>query len=99
MQHYPHVTTAQAKFEGWEYCQDTRKVHAQVLQNLRVRQSTAYLCHQLLHEVRQFCMQALISWRQDARTMRFGSTAKVLLKCKLKYYRISECARMPAAYT
>ena len=24
-------------------------------------------------------------------TMRFGSTAKVLLKCKLKYYRISEC--------
>ena len=25
------------------------------------------------------------------RTMRFGSTAKVLLKCKLKYYRISEC--------
>ena len=23
--------------------------------------------------------------------MRFGSTAKVLLKCKLKYYRISEC--------
>ena len=28
--------------------------------------------------------------------MRFGSTAKVLLKCKLKYYRISEC--MPASY-
>ena len=26
------------------------------------------------------------------RTMRFGSTAKVLLKCKLKYYRISECS-------
>ena len=24
-------------------------------------------------------------------TMRFGSTAKVLLKCKLKYYKISEC--------
>ncbi len=24
--------------------------------------------------------------------MRFGSTAKVLLKCKLKYYRISEWA-------
>ena len=24
--------------------------------------------------------------------MRFGSTAKILLKCKLKYYRISECA-------
>ena len=28
------------------------------------------------------------------RTMRFGSTAKVLLKCKLKYYRISECVRL-----
>ncbi len=27
-------------------------------------------------------------------TMRFGSTAKVLLKCKLKYYRISECLVM-----
>ena len=25
-------------------------------------------------------------------TLRFGSTAKVLLKCKLKYYRISECS-------
>ena len=24
-------------------------------------------------------------------TMRFGSTAKVLAKCMLKYYRISEC--------
>ena len=29
----------------------------------------------------------------SVRTMRFGSTAKVLLKCKLKYYRISECVR------
>ena len=30
--------------------------------------------------------------------MSFGSTAKVLLNCKLKYYRISECikaSRMP----
>ena len=26
--------------------------------------------------------------------MRFGSTAKVLLKCKLKYYRISECGNV-----
>ena len=25
-------------------------------------------------------------------TMRFGSTAQVLLKCRLKYYRISECS-------
>ena len=32
-------------------------------------------------------------WRSqsDLHTMRFGSTAKVLPKCKLKYYRISEC--------
>ena len=29
-------------------------------------------------------------------TMRFGSTAKVLLKCKLKYYRISECNCLPS---
>ena len=29
-------------------------------------------------------------------TMRFGSTAKVLLKCKLKYYRISECGGVRA---
>ena len=29
--------------------------------------------------------------------MRFGSTAKVLLKCKLKYYRISECGVMSQA--
>ena len=27
-------------------------------------------------------------------TMRFGSTAKVLAECKLKDYRISECARL-----
>ena len=26
-------------------------------------------------------------------TMKFGSIAKVLLKCKLKYYRISECVQ------
>ena len=32
-------------------------------------------------------------------TMRFGSTAKVLLKCKLKYYRISECACLPANWS
>ena len=32
---------------------------------------------------------------QCQHTMRFGSTAKVLLKCKLKYYRISEC-NMPS---
>ena len=28
-------------------------------------------------------------------TMRFGSTAKVLAECKLKYCRISECAVQP----
>ena len=26
------------------------------------------------------------------RTIRFGSTAKVLAECKLKYYKISECS-------
>ena len=34
----------------------------------------------------------LMDRRLGRSTMRFGSTAKVLLKCKLKYYRISECA-------
>ncbi len=27
--------------------------------------------------------------------MRFGSTAKVLAECKLKYYRVSECHAVP----
>ena len=31
--------------------------------------------------------------------MRFGSTAKVLLKCKLKYYRISECVELRTVYS
>ena len=31
--------------------------------------------------------------KEDMRTMRFVSTARVLPKCKLKYYRISECMR------
>ena len=31
--------------------------------------------------------------------MRFGSTAKVLLKCKLKYYRISEWFSLSAVQT
>ena len=35
------------------------------------------------------CCNAHLMWLSC--TMRFGSTAKVLLKCKLKYYRISEC--------
>ena len=34
---------------------------------------------------------ACIDMHDGPSTMRFGSTAKVLLKCKLKYYRISEC--------
>ena len=29
--------------------------------------------------------------------MRFGRTVKVLAKCKLKYYRISECAWDPCS--
>ena len=32
---------------------------------------------------------------RTSRTMRFGGTAKLLLKSKLKYYRISECSRSP----
>ena len=32
-------------------------------------------------------------FRMRTRTMRFGSTAKVLAKCMLKYYRISEWTR------
>ncbi len=32
-------------------------------------------------------------WHRAQHTMRFGSTAKVLAECKLKYYRISECNR------
>ena len=32
------------------------------------------------------------AWRmQRLHTMKFGSTAKVLAECKLKYYSISEC--------
>ncbi len=38
---------------------------------------------------------ARVPHRLDAQvrqgTMRFGSTAKVLAECKLKYYRVSEC--------
>ena len=37
------------------------------------------------------CAFASIRSARGPVTMRFGSTAKVLLKCKLKYYRISEC--------
>ena len=36
------------------------------------------------------CTMAGAEWQAHC-TMRFGSTAKVLPKCKLKYYRISEC--------
>ena len=32
-------------------------------------------------------------------TMRFGSTAKVLAKCMLKYYRISECVSTDSGQT
>ena len=40
-------------------------------------------------------MSAETTTGEGRSTMRFGSTAKVLLKCKLKYYRISECAAKP----
>ena len=48
-------------------------------------------------------MHSVVSWQANLQTfwqneparcraIRFGSTAKVLAKCMLKYYRISECA-------
>ncbi len=40
---------------------------------------------------RRFSNLSVHVQQQGSCTMRFGSTAKVLLKCKLKYYRISEC--------
>ena len=40
---------------------------------------------------RNTCPMACSRGHLQGHTMRFGSTAKVLLKCKLKYYRISEC--------
>ena len=41
---------------------------------------------------RIMCLRAFVGLGEQAcrRTMRFVSTAKVLLKCKLKYYKISE---------
>ncbi len=41
--------------------------------------------------------QDVRGYRASLRTMRFGSTAKVLAECKLKYYRISECLRVAQA--
>ena len=42
-----------------------------------------------------FCPGGGTRWMPDALqaeyTMRFGSTAKLLPECKLKYYRISAC--------
>ena len=32
-------------------------------------------------------------WHRDQHMMRFGRMAKILAKCMLKYYRISECSR------
>ena len=63
--------------------------------------SVAYLEHGTLHHpppeliLAAHCLRlaaAPAHQRQDEHcTMRFGSTAIVLLKCKLEYYRISEC--------
>ena len=39
--------------------------------------------------------QMMLAGSASHSTMRFGSTAKVLLKCKLKYYRISEYTADP----
>ena len=46
----------------------------------------------LLHSIATWICICSLSWQCEGWrcTMRFGSTAKVLLECKLKYYRISE---------
>ncbi len=36
-------------------------------------------------------LRSILNAHRLCSTMRFGSTARVLLKCKLKYYRFSEC--------
>ncbi len=59
-------------------------------------QSTNYGCREGLHghgnALRQQNVQHSDTLPPEHQlTMRFGSTAEVLLKCKLKYYRISEC--------
>ena len=38
-----------------------------------------------------FMPTSMLSFSNRLGTMTFGSSAKVLAKCKLKYYRISEC--------
>ena len=48
--------------------------------------------HRLVPRMQNLLLNIELVGRWDKHsTMRFGSTAKVLLKCKLKYYRISEC--------
>ena len=54
------------------------------------RQQTQPFCSQPLHCTCLFCIAPHPELVKAPCTMRFGSTAKVLLKCKLKYYRISE---------
>ena len=51
------------------------------------------MCRPILRRVLSTASSFLSNLRHG--TMRFGSTAKVLLKCKLKYYRISECMEPP----
>ena len=51
----------------------------------QLQSGTARICLDMHHH------QALKQTPARRPTMRFGSTAKVLLKCKLKYYGISEC--------
>ena len=49
-------------------------------------------CHQSPKTASGIQVAAQLMRWSVACTMRFGSIAKVLAKCKLKYYRISECA-------
>ena len=55
--------------------------------------------HQPSADARHQPNQQAQGFRGHRPTMRFGSTAKVLLRCKLKYYRISECGLASRAST
>ena len=42
-----------------------------------------------------YLLMPLLAAYEQARTLKFGSTAKVLATCKLKFYRISEWHALP----
>ena len=78
-----------------ERCQSTSRVQAQVLQNLIVRQQPpafhTCLCGacSFLHVHFPCGPRIMLAQQLGRHMMRLGSTAKVLAKCKLKYYRFS----------